>query len=770
MKYNRLLAKSTRNPERPSAPETLPGHIATVGGVAAQIVRDRGATLLTSLGLPVEVWAAPLLAAVVRGALLHDIGKANADFQAMVRHETRMPQALRHEVVGLWIIAQQPTLNRWLFSDTAGPVRYAALRAVVGHHVKFGRFRSLVPGDTPSLALNIFTGHRDFKATLAVIGDILGLEPPPALGDLEISLLDKLGSADRLLRDADVWWKDSAEETHRFAAAVAALVVSADVCGSSVARGGGDPVAWARETLDATCGRAELHRAALRRLKGAEPRRFQHHVAASPTRLTLATAGCGSGKTVAAYMWAAQRLDGHKLFFCYPTTGTASEGFADYAFPEFEQDAALVHSRAAADIEHILDNGADDHSDDGRVEAPVSRAAQHALKQQGLDLWRARMTVCTADAVLGLVQNNRTGLFGFPAIAGAGFVFDEVHLYDNHMFGVLLAFLDAFRGVPILLMTATLQPGRRRALLELAERLGEKLKEVEGPPELEGLERYEIRATSQEEAFQEAIRVAKAGGRVLWVANTVNRAVEIAKQAAAEGVRVEPYHSRYRYLDRLDRHRTVVDLFKPEAPAGGVLAVTTQVCEVSLDISATLLVTELAPASALIQRLGRLNRWATPDATPGPLPALVVDPSDPLPYSADDFESGREWLRRVAGGPRSQRDLAAAFLDVLQGERVAERTPSPWLDDGWTIEPSSVRTGEPSITVVREEDAAECRDDDGRPIAAEITRYSIPMPFRAVARESGRWKPLGGALIAPRGSMTYQCSEEDGRWGARWAR
>ncbi|MBI4338783.1 MAG: hypothetical protein HY680_02380 [Chloroflexi bacterium] len=162
------------------------------------------------------------------------------------------------------------------------------------------------------------------------------------------------------------------------------------------------------------------------------------------------------------------------------STGTTTQGFVDYAFPEFEADAALIHSRAVLDIQRILDNG----SAEGQ-----SRSVHRALRFQGLQLWGAKVTVCTADAVLGLMQNNRVGLMGFPALTGAGFVFDEIHLYDERMFGTLLAFLETMRGAPVLLMTATLPPGRRAALQQLFQRLGENLFEVKGPPELETLKR-----------------------------------------------------------------------------------------------------------------------------------------------------------------------------------------------------------------------------------------------------------------------------------------
>ena len=96
------------------------------------------------------------------------------------------------------------------------------------------------------------------------------------------------------------------------------------------------------------------------------------------------------------------------------------------------------------------------------------------------------------------------------------------------------------------------------------------------------------------------------GGKVLWVCNQVNVAIAVYQEAKRRGLNAVLYHSRFRYEDRVAHHRAVVDGFKPENPP--ILAIATQVAEMSLDLSATLLVTQIADPAGLIQRLGRLNR------------------------------------------------------------------------------------------------------------------------------------------------------------------
>jgi CRISPR-associated endonuclease/helicase Cas3 len=775
--FPRLLAKSTRTPDSPRYEEALAGHLTIVGSVAATLVERYGATYLETVGLDPGRWLEALGAATVRGAILHDIGKGNDHFQRMIRGQRTPPQAYRHEVVGLWLLCANLDLRRWLFHGQSEAVRYAVLRAVAGHHLKLEPPESFEPTPSGKTEMRILAGHPDFGAALQSVATAVSLPDPPRLANVDLSLVGGSHAIDNprvalrdLLFEADEWLEqaelEQADETwKRFAAMVAALVVAADVAGSVLPKDGMDPIAWATGALDLVCDGPDLGHAAEKRLNGGSPRPFQAAVAEASGRLVLTTAGCGSGKTVAAYLWAARHAPGRKLFFCYPTTGTATEGFADYAFPEFADDALLAHSRADLDIERVLDNGSDE--DEIGLESQGarhrgSRELAGAIKERGLRMWQARLTVCTADTVLGLIQNHRRPLFGSPALLGAGFIFDEIHLYDEPMFGSLLSFLETFSGAPTLLMTATLQPRRRDALRALAARLGETLEEIPGPADLETLERYDVRQASIEDALAKALVLARSGKKVLWVANQVDRATCLAERIEREGVPVELYHSRYRYLDRQRHHDTVVAHFKPECE-GGIFAVTTQVCEVSLDLSADLLVTELAPPSSLIQRLGRLNRWATPETYDGPRPALVVDPKGALPYTEHELELGRRWLDGIGTGPVCQRRLSEVFLAVLADEPLADPGPSSWLSGGWQIVPGPLRGAGATIDVIRAEDEPHCRDGQGRPIGKEVTRYTIPMLLRPVARKIGTWQRVGGSLIAPAGGIVY-----DERWGASW--
>jgi CRISPR-associated endonuclease/helicase Cas3 len=727
-----LLAKSTATPDQPQDHESLDGHILDVLGAARTLLQVIGQQCLDSLALP-SAWFDVLEPAVARGALLHDLGKANDQFQRMVRGNKPI-QALRHEWISLDMLLQCSELDRWLFPTDHPLIRHAAVCAVVGHHLKPADVRD----GSGQARIRVLAGHPDVahllkKTELA--------EPPPVISDYDIDLTDSPRQRiNSWIREAHRWWRELSPEPERVVALVKGLVIAADLAASALPRHGIDCKTWIQNVLTHACTTVELTGLAERSLAGRPRRPFQDKVAGSTAAVTLVSAGCGSGKTTAAYLWAARRANGRKLFFCYPTTGTATEGYAGYAAPD-DIPSALIHSRAEVDLQDILGTPEDE---------------DRQLRIEALAAWDVPLVVCTADTVLGLIQNNKAGLFGLPAIGNGAFVFDEVHAYDDRMFGALLRFIDAFRGAPLLLMTASLQAHRLDAVRRLCSESGQVFDSVEGPGDLEQIPRYRIVRASRQAASSQVARALASGKRVLWVVNTVDRAVQLYQQARQRGNwPVVAYHSRFRYGDRVHKHKAVVNAFKGEG--GPFLAITTQVCEVSLDLSADLLITDLAPVPAMIQRLGRLNRFVTPEAPGSPCSALVLTPPHAAPYEQSDLNLAGQWLSRLGAGALSQADLAGAWSALTTADQC-EAGGSAWLDSGPVSERRPLREPGATIPVVRSEDAdAACCD------RAEATRATIPMLLGPVAREWPGWRRLGIARVAPPGRIAYS---ED--WGAAW--
>ena len=431
-----------------------------------------------------------------------------------------------------------------------------------------------------------------------------------------------------------------------------------------------------------------------------------------------------------------------RLYFCYPTTGTATEGFRDYLYdPDANLNYRLFHSRADIDMTLIVQH------DDALSEADA------AARIESLDAWSTPVVSCTVDTVLGLMQNMRRGIYAWPALAGAAFVFDEIHAYDDRLFGTLLRFLQILPGVPVLLMTASLPKARLAALRDCLKRAGrEAMAEVDGPDDLEALPRYHREEARADIADRVRSEVVANAGKVLWVSNTVDRAVMAADSIADLIPTI--YHSRFRYCDRVKRHAAVIDAFKASRAS---VACATQVAEMSLDLSATLLVTELAPVPALIQRLGRLNRKAQEgDAT---RPFIVLDVCENhAPYSVEELQSAREWLAALPDGPLSQRDLSNAWEAYDFGSRPAW-ADSAWLDGGPSTTVCELRKSSPGITVLLADDVHAVRSG-----SRKIAEVAIPMP-RPPGSNWREWPSMKGIAIVPSGLINY-----DALRGALWQR
>ena len=114
-----------------------------------------------------------------------------------------------------------------------------------------------------------------------------------------------------------------------------------------------------------------------------------------------------------------------------------------------------------------------------------------------------------------------------------------------------------------------------------------------------------------------ALQIAKAGGRVLVVRNTVRDCIEtqieLERIARASdllfgvGELPAPHHARFTRVDRLLLDQSLEARFGKGASVPCV-AIATQTVQQSLDIDADLMLTDLAPMDVLLQRIGRVHR------------------------------------------------------------------------------------------------------------------------------------------------------------------
>lgn len=832
-----LLAKSysrRRHPESPPRYALLTQHSRDVAEACAALAETVGPLSLRNADLMDQIFNRFQLELRVNG-WMQDLGKASDHFQTLVSGKPYTEQLLRHETVsGLLMLSKdQPSLTQpfrtWLLKTLSEKELLAAVWAAMGHHRKFHAQTSHRSTPTP---ITVRINSDDFKTILVEMANDLRLSslPPEISKDLIITERQREGgdfAACESLRDLqddfdglEKLFADEADK--RRLALVKALGICADVAASAVAFDAyekaqqegresdeysisdyvkkslavgltsknirGIIVEWAWRISN--CDKFQ-------RLGNEMPSDvalldFQNRVAASESLFTFAQAGCGSGKSIAAYEWArrwCERLQllgrtNFRLFFCLPTTGTTTEQFKDYALESGIDPKlmGLTHSRSRVDLQAIAKTAAEEEArEDSNNPAEEALKAERD-KIESLALWSTPLVVSTADTVLGLMANARRALCSFPAIMCGALVFDEIHAYDEQMFGHLLVFLRNFPQLPVLLMTASLPKHRLAAL----EGVRPKINVVPGESDSETLERYVVRRVhSTDEIWQEVRKCVDTSGKVLWVQNQVDWANETYDACRAEFPRapVNLYHARLRYEDRANRHRRVIDNFKREDRAA--ILVATQVAEMSLDLSADLLVTDIAPIPALIQRMGRLNRRMQNllpekrEAKPALICPLPKNTSGSFnPYKKEEFGDAEKWLKALCNKGRalSQHDLSQAFgefdkdkeFDMKRAEGEAY-----FFSGLWETRPGQVRDAGHTISVILQDDKEIWKREHPRqqPTRDWLRKHEVAIPLRT---EISRWKDkFGGLYVAPREDVEYDYDKktvegiEDGK-GAGW--
>ena len=728
-----LFAKSGRHGCQPGPEALLENHLrqthASSDGILEATITDQ----LTAFGLPGDPWDARLRRILPACCLWHDLGKANSHFARML-DGCRLPQGTRHEWVSL-LLALEPVLREWMRpAFRCDEEWHSFLWAVAGHH---RRDWPRVGVDGAGAELLVHVSRPAFRRCLDSFARAMDLPAPPRMDeDLRWSLTSRgiFHRLARLLQEERESFEEMGVEWRKFVALLKAGLIAADVAASVAADNNSMPQDWITTCLGCRPDPQDIEGLAAERLQGRQPRPFQLQVAEADAGVVLVEAGCGTGKTVAAYLRAARHplWKGRRLYFCYPTTGTATEGFRDYLFdgPRSKARARLFHGREAIDRLLILDQADED-------------PAESLVRSESLAAWDTPVVACTVDTVLGLLQNHRRGIYAWPALAGSAFVFDEIHAYDDRLFGCLLKFLAWLPGMPVLLMSASLPDHRRHELERVLGNTGKTIGRVSGPAEIESIRRYQ--RVEQDPAAAAKHR------RTLVVTNTVARCMAEAARRRHSGDSTVVYHSRFKYIDRVARHKEVVEAFRGDQE---VTAVTTQVCEMSLDLSADVLVTDLAPVPALIQRLGRLNRHNPV----GPKPFFVRDPGDPSPYGRPELDHAMEWLARLGDAPLSQTDLVAAW-ESAGDSRTRFPTDASWLDGGPESEPLELRDSGPNIPVLMEEDLHLLKADPSR-----LAGLIVPMPCGGGPDPAGL-RRYRSVPVAPAGSINY-----DPHTGAQWQR
>ena len=328
--------------------------------------------------------------------------------------------------------------------------------------------------------------------------------------------------------------------------------------------------------------------------------------------LLLLRAPTGAGKTDAALLWASKQIEAQRadrLIFAMPTRFTANAISVNVS-KELGQ-TGLYHSSAWSAISDKVKNN----------EISLSDALnQHKMARCLL----SPITVCTIDHLLMSLTMTREDhhLISYN-LANSCVVIDEADFYDDFTLAniqYLLKVLHEWK-VPVLIMSASLPDSS----LSLYQSTGYKIDSIlEDSYNVNNIrKRFEIKDIIDYNEFKDIDplieKCFERGNGILYM-NTVDSAIALYKHICSDKKRtkeeidnVHLYHSRFTEPDKLKKEEEIIKALGKQAWEEGCakgIVIMTQIGEMSINISAEIMISELCPIDRMIQRTGRLCRFS----------------------------------------------------------------------------------------------------------------------------------------------------------------
>lgn len=174
------------------------------------------------------------------------------------------------------------------------------------------------------------------------------------------------------------------------------------------------------------------------------------------------------------------------------------------------------------------------------------------------------------------------------------------------------------------------------------------------------LQKLGVTATDVKAVARAVVEQHQKDTQTLVILNTVDRAKDVYEELLRlrkkhQAPALLLVHSRFRPQEREALNRALRDTCP-----GDRIIVSTQVVEAGVDISSRTLITELAPWSSIVQRIGRCNRTGKDGHINDPARVFWINLSEKcaLPYSDSDLDFARTQLAKLERKDVSPRALA----------------------------------------------------------------------------------------------------------------
>lgn len=531
-----------------------------------------------------------------KGAILHDIGKAHPEFQKRLKGESTSKKTFRHEIASLFFIS--------LFPVEEQPI---LIEMVVGHHKS-------IKNDAGEKGLLDLDNNEDYE-------------------DVHLGKWDEWSNqANELLNYFEITTKVISKKE-----ALENLESVVNYCKKQVKQKGFSE--WRGLLMGADHFASALINSTEKELKNCfvKPNlcffERMHPLyplsqmdASSNKKHSLVVACTGAGKTDFLF----RRCTG-RVFYTLPFQASINAMFKRVAKdlekdnPNF--DIRVLHSASSVILKH------ESEEEEKKLQSLVGSSIK----------------ILTPHQLASLVF----GLRGYEALIldlkGCDIILDEIHTYTGVSQAIVIKLVEILKalGCNIHIGTATMPSILYNKILSI---LGDDVLEVALP--ITELEKFNRHKTFKINTFEDSFSIIKnalaQNQKVLIVMNRVANAQNVFDELSELYPHIDKLllHSRFKRGDRNKKEKELIGLddngestnqFNTTKQA--CIVVSTQIVEVSLDISFDVMITECAPLDALAQRFGRINRKRTNDTIRKTKDIYVIAPPEDkkqaLPYDLD---------------------------------------------------------------------------------------------------------------------------------------
>ncbi len=533
------------------------------------------------------------------GAILHDIGKAHPDFQKLLDNQTNAMNfgiPFRHEIASILFLHLFP---KEVWNDL--------IELVIAHH------RSPIVPQNPGKGIVDLVEIEGTKNVFKRHSENWEKWSPLAIDILHSFGIEKKSLSIDDAKDAFNYTLDYCESLPDGWSEQKGLMNIADYMASALNGMVYSQTDKLFKKPDLSNYESEDRKSTLYPLSLINAKSEKNH--------TLLIAPTGAGKT--DYLF--RRCNG-RVFYTLPFQASINAMYhrvKDF-LPE-DTDIRLLHATSSLQVD-----------DENKYEEVVMQS-----------LAGAAIKILTPHQLAALICGTK----GFEAIAldirGCDVILDEIHSYSDVSQAMVFEIVKVLLKLDcrIHIGSATMPSKLTKMLLDILGGEDNVLIIKLDDSELKKFERHRVIKHSNDTGITEIISQALANNqKVLVVCNRV----ETSQKRFDEYRQLFPdvpvllLHSRFKRRDRAEKEKELIEKYNDRSVnPDACIVVSTQVVEVSLDISFDLMITDAAPIDSLIQRFGRINRKRTLESIEKKIIKdihIIAPPDDKrdvLPYKKD---------------------------------------------------------------------------------------------------------------------------------------